>query len=280
MENRQKVFLSLLFLITIIFLSCSNPVVPSDEVDPRLVGEWYSIINNNSPNPYPETTFTGIQINSDKTIKSLGIETNTGKVAVIKYSDKKIIKANEGELTWEYVLVGIGLSNVSYNYKFEDEKLILSNKNEVLTYTKTKIDTQLVKPVICNLSFEKDSIIYENEKISAYPSAFVSKISTENSFLLNAEMGHAFLRIELNNFKGVGNYEIPYNGFEFAEFHGDVGLIFVSDSLSIGNITITQYDEANNLCTGTFYLNEALPDNPDSVVSVFKEGTFTVPVYK
>ena len=279
MENRQKVFLSLLFLITIIFLSCSNPVVPSDEVDPRLFGEWYYTVDNTSIYPSPQILFYGIQITTDKNVNSLGIESNTGKVAVIRYSDKKIIKANQGKLEWQYSVIGIGMVTKTLNYKIEDEKLTLTEENQNYTYTKTSLGTQLFEPVTSNLSLKNDTTLYENQKVSSYPSAYVSKKS-ESWFSLVAEFNHAHLTIDINSFSGSGNYEILYNGFEFAEFHGDVGLIFVSDSLSIGNITITQYDEANNLCTGTFYLNEALPDNPDSVVSVFKEGTFTVPVYK
>src|SRR3972149_11121287 len=200
MQKMKKIFIIFLLLFPILLSNCSDPVSP-DEVDARLTGEWYFIYNNNSPNPYPETTFTGIQINSDKTINSLGIETNTGKVAVIKYSSKKIIKANERELIWEYLLGGIGLSTISYNYRFENEKLILSNESGNLTYTKTKLGVQLVEPVTCNFSFEKDSIFYENEKISAYPSAYASKIS--NLFLLKAEMDHAFLNIWIDDFKGI-----------------------------------------------------------------------------
>ena len=278
MQKMKKIFIIFLLLFPILLSNCSDPVSP-DEVDARLTGEWYFIYNNNSPNPSPETTFTGIQINSDKTINSLGIETNTGKVAVIKYSSKKIIKANERELIWEYLLGGIGLSTISYNYGFENEKLILSNESGSLTYTKTKLGAQLIEPVTCNLSFEKDSIFYENEKISAYPSAYAGKISTSDFFLLNAEMDHAFLRIGINNFNGIGSYAIQYDKFEFGEFHSDVGIILVPDSLSKGEIIITQYDEVNRMCSGTFYFNAAFPDDPDSVATVFKEGIFTVPIY-
>jgi len=276
MKNKNKIFLALIFLLPLILFNCSDPV-STDEIDPRLIGEWYFIYNNNSPNPYPETSFTGIQINSDKTINSLGIEINTGKVAEIKYSNKKIIKANEGELIWEYLLGGIGLSTISYNYRFENEKLILSNESGNLTYTKTKLGAQLIEPVTCNFSFEKDSIFYENEKISAYPSAYASKIS--NLFLLKAEMDHAFLNIWIDDFKGIGSYMILHDKFEFGEFYSDVGIILVSDSSSTGNITITQYDEVNRMCSGTFYFNATMPDNPDSIATVFKEGIFTVPIY-
>ncbi len=278
MKNRQKVFLSLLFLFTMIFLSCSNPVAP-DEVDPRLFGEWYYTVDNTSIYPSPQTLFYGIQITDDKNVKSLGIETETGKVEIANNSYKKIIKANQGKIEWQYSVIGIGMVTKTLNYKIEDEKLTLTEGNQNYTYTKTNLGAQLFEPVICSLSLKNDTTIYENEKISSYPSAYISKKS-DSWFSLTAEFNHAYLTIDINNFSGAGYYEIPYNRFEFAEFHGDVGLIFVSDSLSTGNITITQYDELNRICSGTFYFNAAIPNDPDSVATVFKEGIFTVPVYK
>jgi len=259
-----------------IFLSCSNLVSP-DGIDSRLVGTWYYTVDNSPSYASPQTYFFGIEILADGNVKELGIETNTGEVAITNNSYKKILKANFGELNWEYVVEGIGLVTETLNYKIENGKLIISKGNLDYIYTRTNLATRLFEPVTSEVAFKKDSILYENRKISGYPSGYAS-ISSD--FFLRSEMNHAYLTIEINNFKGIGSYEIPYNKFEFAQYHGDVGLIYVPDSLSTGNLTITSYDEINNTCSGTFYLNEPVPDNPDSTITSFKEGIFTVPVYK
>ena len=84
MRNFIKYFIPLIFF-TLLLGSCTdedNPFSPSSTVDPKLVGEWYILNNISNNTPSPNISFSGIQITCDKKINSLGIETNTGEVAV------------------------------------------------------------------------------------------------------------------------------------------------------------------------------------------------------
>ena len=69
--NIKSYFIFLLLSLSI--LSCSDSVSP-DEIDPRLIGEWYRADIIQSDTLSPDVSFHGIQINADKTIKLLGVE--------------------------------------------------------------------------------------------------------------------------------------------------------------------------------------------------------------
>ena len=74
-----------IFFCVLCFISCSftNTRMASDNyIDSLLIGEWYLVDTMDSVYPSPKFHFYGIQINPDHTRISLGIETNTGKVAI------------------------------------------------------------------------------------------------------------------------------------------------------------------------------------------------------
>jgi hypothetical protein len=88
------------------------------------------------------------------------------------------------------------------------------------------------------------------------------------------------LHINIDEFNGTGSYEIPFEKGVFLIFSGDVIFAYTSDSLSTGNISITEYDEINNICSGTFYFTAIGPGVADTDTVEIKDGIFTIPLYK
>ena len=79
-----------------------------------------------------------------------------------------------------------------------------------------------------------------------------------------------------------GSTTIPYKKGELIYFGGDYISIYYSDSLLVGSISIDQYDETNNVCSGTFNFNATFfePYSNQNFIYELEEGTFSVPIYK
>ncbi|MDD1444452.1 hypothetical protein MEO93_29765, partial [Dolichospermum sp. ST_sed3] len=84
----------------------------------------------------------------------------------------------------------------------------------------------------------------------------------------------AIISVECNNFNGIGEYIIPSGKGVLTTFYGDVGNTFISDSSLTNTITIDQFDEVNNICSGrfSFYVG--------SHTIELSDGTFTIPIYQ
>ena len=272
-----KTSILLLTLLSLSVFRCSDTVSP-DYMDVRIIGEWYRSDLVQSDTLSPDITFQGIQINADRTIKLLGVEVNSGKIAVWKDNYEKITKVEKGKLIVEHFYYDLGPISQTYAYKIDNNKLILTVGDLDMVYTKTKLGNKLFEPVFSNLSLMFDTLAFENNKISFHTSAYVKKISpTEIS--LKAELDNSILRIDVEDINGTGSYEIPFGKGNWATLSGDVVVVSLSDSVAIGNITITQYDEINNICSGTFYFTLEDSYEPEFRQHIIKEGNFTVPIY-
>jgi hypothetical protein len=284
MRNKIIIGFFLVFSSLTIISNCSDPVSYS-EIDNRLIGEWYLIDTLHNSYPSPNLSFFGIQFNIDNDVKLLGIETSTGRVSIWKDNYKTLISAKRGILILQYFLNGIGMTTDTSNYSFENDKLIIKSNHGNTIFKRTGLGVQIFNPLTSNLSVKVDSVIFENDKISNYPSAFIAKYSpsklllnaTMDSSLLNVNTNITTLKIIITNFNGPGNYEIlSENGIYFI-YYLQFFLQYLSDSVSTGNITITEYNEINNICSGTFYFNAN--DGGNGSIEL-KDGIFTVPIYR
>lgn len=284
MEKEFKLHFFNAFLILFLLVSCTkdyNPVLSKDEVDSKLVGEWYLLDSLSNTIPAPSFSFYGMQITSDKKINSLGVEINTGKIKIFdnhRYSS--LLKANEGKLVIEY-FAPPGMTTDTMNYKIENNKLIVWNQYYSNIYTKTELNFQLFNPTDCNLSVNVDSISNENLKVYYNPSGYISKVTESELKLISFIKGYE-INISIDSFNGTGTYEIPYKKGELIYFGGDYISIYYSDSLLVGSITIDQYDESNNVCSGTFNFNATFfePYINQTFIYELEKGTFSVPIYK
>lgn len=281
MKNRIRNFFLVIFFCLLCFISCSNdnnPINSNNNFDSNLLGEWYLIDSMDLGYPSPDFYFDGIQINKDQLMIPLGIETNTGKVALEEYPRiDSIITAKDGKLVVKfksfYTIVD------TFNYSFSANKLVIGDENYSRTYIKTSLNSLLFNPITSNLDVKIDSVNMNNLKVYNYPSAYLSKTNT-SSISLFMNLKSSSISIELNNFTGVGVYNIPFQKAKYWVYDSDVILGYFSDSVATATLTIEQYDEINKFCKGKFSFD--VYDGYDIQNSRIKirEGNFTVPLYK
>jgi hypothetical protein len=111
------------------------------------------------------------------------------------------------------------------------------------------------------------------------PSAYLSKKDPSSIYLFanisfSSIMSYAIISIEINNFNGIGEYIIPSGKGVLTTFYGDVGNVFPSDSSLTNTISIEQFDDVNNICSGRF--NFSIGNHAIEL----RDGTFTIPIYR
>jgi hypothetical protein len=264
----------------LLFVSCSEdePLQANNYIDPKLFGEWY-LIDTLTPNfPSPEYSFRGFQINQNHQMIPLGIETSTGSVAYREYPViDSIVYAYNGKMLLNRFWWG-GHSD-TVNYIVDQEKLILKMDAITYLYHKTSLSTQLLDPIMSNLSVKVDTLSVSNFKVYYYPSTYISKKGPSNIFLyanisLSSSMSFAMITIEINNFNGIGEYVIPYKQGKYLVVDGDVVMEFFSDSSLANIISIDQFDEVNKSCSGSFSFSIG------NLTIELSDGVFTAPIYQ
>jgi len=282
MKNVNRSLIVVIILSCFILFSCSNDnnlVGPNVNFDQNLIGEWFLIDSLNFDYPSPEYNFNGFQINKNQSRITLGIETITGKIVVNQYPRiDSIISANNGKIIIKYSYEFYAF-NDTLDYSINNNKLVIGDQYYSQTYTKTNLNTSLFNPINSDVSVKIDSIIKNNMKIFSFPSAFLSKKSASN-ILLIVNLHSASIAIEIDSFNGVGVYNIPYQKAAYYVFYSDFISRYLSDSTFSAKLTIEQYDETNNVCNGKFSFDAYEVYSQLNQKIEFREGSFSVPIYK
>jgi len=282
MKKIIRNFIFVIFFGLLCLTSCSkdnNPVDSNNYFDSNLIGEWYLIDSLDLGYPSPRYNFYGMQINKNQLMISLGIETNTGKVAIEEYPRiDSIISATNGKMIIKYFNPFYEIID-TLKYNINANKLIIGEDYYARTYIKTSLNSLLFNPITSNLTVNIDSINNNNLKVYNYPSAYLSKNNTSNISLF-VYLKSSRISIEINDFSGVGIYNIPFHKGEYWVYDSDFVLSYFSDSVATATLTIEQYDEINKSCTGRFSFD--VYDGYDIQNSRIKirAGSFTVPIYK
>lgn len=276
--------MALIIVLALGMVGCeknSNPVSANSDIDARLVGEWLIKDSLSIGYPAPQHAFHGLQITQDKTISELGIEIRSGKVAAFNTAKfRSLIKANDGMLVVE-VFAPPDLAIDTMYYDIQGEELLISDGYREKIYKRTKSGSQVTDPVSFDFSVLIDSVYFRSVEVYPYPASFASRISSADLFI-TALIPRAHLTIEINDFNGIGNYEIPFGKGRLIIDGGDYIVDFISDSISTGTIAIDHYDEIENTCSGSFSFDVIL--NPSfhggSEHKKLEGGNFSLPVYK
>lgn len=279
MKNVNKILIAITFVCALSFFSCSkdnNPIYPNCNFDSNLIGEWYYVDTMSFGYPAPGHYYDGIQITSNQTMISLGVDSNTGKLAIDEYPIiDSIISAKDGKIIVKYYY-DFFTSLDTLTYSISENKLVLGNPFYSRTYTKTSLNSLITNPIASNLAVNIDSVLTNNLKVYNYPSAYLSK-STASDISLFVNLKSSHISIEINNFSGVGVYNIPYHKAKYSIYYSDYIETYLSDSSSNATFIIEQFDEINNSCTGKFSFD--VNDYQNKSIKL-RDGTFTVPIYK
>ena len=282
MKKIIRNFILVIFFSFLCFTSCSidnNPVNSNNDFDSNLIGEWFLFDSLDLEYPSPRYCFYGMQINNNQLMTSLGIETNTGKVSIEEYPRiDSIISATNGKMVVKYFNPFYEIID-TLKYNINANKLIIGEDYYARTYIKTSLNSLLLNPITSNLSVNIDSINNNNLKVYNYPSAYLSKSNTSNISLF-VYLKSSRISIEINDFGGVGVYNIPFHKAEYWVYDSDMVSAYFSDSVATATLTIEQYDEINKSCTGKFSFDVYDGYDIQNSRIKFREGSFTVPIYK
>lgn len=279
-RNKMKLFLIIALLI-ISLTYCSNPVNNNENLfDDRILGKWGNILPSYSQTyPTPPYYFMGYSFTENE-MNLLGIEHNTGKIREFEnsnYNNFTFLSNNQFEVDVVYHPV---IVRKRYSYSFSNDSLILDDGSEIIKYNKIDSDSSYFGQQKIEFKFTYGKTTYKNDPISYHLSAYLSKIN-ENHVLIKGHAEGISLTLEIDNFIGKGLYRAPNFGVKLWEISGDVISGFESDSVYIGEIRITRYNEGENICYGYFSFTEYTYYTHNSpFYADVRYGQFSLPIYK
>lgn len=282
MKKGFKYLIATLFFCVFYFFSCSttNTQMDSDNyIDSLLIGEWYLVETMDSVYPSPKFHFYGIQINEDRSMISLGIETNTGKVEISDNPSIDTIIYAYDETIHLKKCSGSVVGEFDMNYVIKENKLTIGEKPNSRTYSRTSLHAPIFTPVISDVSVKVDSVLMTNQKVREIPSAFITQ-KGKSYVIFGATFSSTRIEIVIDNFNGVGIYNIPYNKGRFSIFFSDVILGGSSDTTTTATFIVDKYDEVNNTCSGRFSFDAYSSIKKQILKYEIREGVFTVPIYR
>ena len=281
----KYILISFAFFATISIVGCKDgesPIAGYGNVDYRLIGEWYYLDTMVVSYPSPPVAFYGIRIVQGDTVRPLGIETASGRVALIPEAiPKRLLQASNGTIIWEY-FAAPGMLVDTIQYTVEPNLLTLIGKYTSTIYHRTQLGFSFVDPVQSVLTVDIENELMQNPGVAPFPSAYVSR-PTATGFKLYSRIPTGWISVDLDSFQGVGTYTIAPNKGTYTLWLGDVVVTLRSDSLSPAAIAINQYDEATRRCAGTFEFTAVFQypsPSPPSLVLRLSNGVFSVPVYR
>jgi hypothetical protein len=280
---RVLFLIGLLFLLTFYFSSCSLINLhhyPDNYIDSTLIGEWYYLDTTITEFYPPFVHFYGIQINPDHSRKSLGIETNSGKVEIsTNPAIDTIISAYDGTITVK-LCSGMVRGEVTYNYSMEGNKLTIGGDLYSQTYIRTNLNDQVYAPRVSDVSVMVDSVLMTNPKVTGVPSAFITPLDKTSNFVFGATLSSTRIEIVIDNLNGVGTYPILTHNARYSIWDFDVVWQASSDSSSANIFIVDEYDKENNKCSGRFAFDAYGILKKDTLRYKIRDGVFTVPIYR
>jgi hypothetical protein len=271
----------LLLAVVATLVSCADSLNENETFfDERIFGEWgYVAPIDNIEHPSPSHYFYGLQIFQSK-MERLAIQHSSGKIKAIEdsyFSNLEFLKNNQMKVH----IRGLNAVLVErITYSFFNDSLILDYGHYQRKFSRVKVDSSIFKPQNSLLKFRHGNNSYTNKPVSSSLSAYASKIS-ENNLLIKGITDGFKITLEIENFTGDGYYRFPDCKAEMWVNNSDAIWGIETDSNSIGEIRISNYNEVQNICSGTFsFTNYNYSNTNDPRYTDVRNGLFIVPIYK
>lgn len=278
-----------LFSILIFLYSCSNV---SEEFDKELIGIWVSVDSLELQKPGPHKHFTVMEISDDQTLLYHSIHIETGKIKNLGQSAPRYsIKTVDGVIkvdrkTKKRTII---IHPRDMNYHLSNGKLYISyGGSHQRVYERRSLNEVITEPYSIDFKCMIDSREHRSPEYHNQTPAFVSNMNNVlyvNSVLENSIDESWDLSIKIENFSGVGTYEIPFEAACLRSRDGCVIISMKSDSVNTGRIFINEYDDVKNICSGTFSFDlksemwNSISDENKKNVKI-RNGEFSAPIYK
>ncbi|SMO97039.1 DUF6252 family protein [Gracilimonas mengyeensis] len=273
--------IALFFLSLTLIIGCSNS---EENIDPKLVGEWYKVENPGTfSSNTPQQVYTGWRITKDGGMDPLGVESATGKLALIdtRYLPE-IGFANSGKMEVTY-FAHPNVDTEVIRYSIRNNMLILEGRFAAGTYIRSKLSSKIAPATPADFSVHKGEEILENVKVDhRVPTAYITRESN-SEWVLHAEMKWQRISIQINDFIGTGTYSIGKDQANYSTFGTDwIGPTFTSPEDSGGTVIIADCNAQNTRCSGEFNFrvnNVSWGAVEDTTWHSFTSGSFDLPVY-
>lgn len=138
--------------------ACSQTNDPDGEIpfDVALVGEWYRVREVPMRRGAPPVEVTGMRIASDGGFSPLGVESGTGRLALLNDKERRRIpEAREGRMTMEVMTAPGMTSEFIYSYRIEGDTLklyLIGSQSLEEVYVRSAVGTVVAEPVAWGFS--------------------------------------------------------------------------------------------------------------------------------
>ncbi len=284
----QKMPLGMFVLLVSILVGCKrdkSPLGIFQNIDPEVVGDWYHVDVNTSPGS-PPISIHGIRILENGKVKSLAVETATGKLALLDtISRGKFNYFINGTLDFEPYRVGFTFPlPFRSTYQITGNTLLIANGEQhwlfASTFQKSAVGQVVTTPVVSQFMMVVDSTVMYNSPVARRPSAFAAydEFQDHHQLMIQATSGNHNLTFSLDDFTGVGNYLIgteQSGDAHYSIWSGDVAFVYGVTKPIAGSIAVETFDLNSGQCSGSFEVELSMAGED----SLNIHGTFTIPVY-
>jgi hypothetical protein len=221
-----------------------------------------------------------MRITAEKTIRPLGLEFPTGRLALMESNELKyILHAKDGLLVVQY-FAPPDITIDSLRYTFQNNTLVLTDRYSSQTYRPIMVGSQLTEPIQAVMNVTIDSTRVRSLRVAPVVPVYLSKLHPSH-LQFHAVIPDGSVRIDLQGFTGVGSYALGPGDGLLMLIDGDVVFTFTTDSLATGIMSIDEYDEATSRCAGRFAFTVRTPGpHGPPITRQLSEGSFSAPVYR
>lgn len=270
-----------LVIILLVFTGCQIfESTDTENIDPDLIGDWYTINNISSAGPSPlDIRVRGWSITAEGELRTLGVVDSTGALGTFDPGyQTNIVQASNGNMIVKY----IGHPNVAEDeveYQIATDHLIIEHGFGFIngTFQRSQVGNQVVPPVPSTLHVKVDGINAKNVNIAyQIPTAYVSK-TPASGLKLTAALEGKMIMIHIDQYEGPGAYTIGKSQAEYYILGSDWVQPYHTIADSAGTIFI-DCDADTFRCSGEFKFSTNDPESDDDTEPILENGSFDVPL--
>jgi hypothetical protein len=258
---------------------------PSGEFDTNLVGFWYRL-DEGARSSWTGTLYhNAFYISPDATYHDAGVETGTGKIALLQQSLwLRIQFAHNGRIGIDWFMPPGGEWD-TLDYRVDWNVLTVSGSSPISGVWVRKQHSEKVTDALdVRFTLQIDGV--ETSIPGIAPDAGAAMHQSDGyPFCMRATFAYGYrpraLSITVLKFNGPGTYTFGPNEAWYTILDHDLITDYHTDSLYTGSITIDTYDTQTMRCSGSFdiTMRRYRDRNNPPELRRFSNGRFSVPIF-
>jgi hypothetical protein len=256
---------------------------PGRAFDTNLIGYWYRLDEGARSSWTGALYHNAFYISPDATYHDAGVETSTGKIALLQQSLwLRIQFAHNGRIGISWFLPPeAGWDTLDYQVDWN--VLSISGESPISgVWTRKTAGQRVTEPLHAQFTCEIDGV---QRSIPAVAGQVAAWVTLQPSFAMHARITgvgtSASVYILIPEFAGPGSYSLASANGQYHVLNGDIVTSFITDAQYFGNITIDSFDSAARQISGSFEFTARRyrdTGNPPDLIT-FTNGRFSVPTF-